>query len=50
MIAFFREFLGFLRARARYWLIPLLILIALVGGLLIAVKGSSLARAFYRPF
>jgi hypothetical protein len=50
MIAFFREFVDFMRTRMRYWLVPLLILIALLGGLLIAVRSSNIGRVIYRPF
>lgn len=35
------ELIDFIRARKKYWLIPILILSVLLGGLLIVTKGSG---------
>jgi hypothetical protein len=47
---FVREFLRFLAARRKYWLIPVLILLVLIGGLLVLAQGSVVAPFIYTLF
>jgi hypothetical protein len=44
MIAsFLTEFWTFLRVRKKYWLLPVLIVMVLFGGLIVLTKGSAVA-------
>lgn len=47
---FLREFFAFLAARRKLWLTPLLLVMLLLGGLLIMVKGSVIAPFVYTLF
>jgi hypothetical protein len=40
----------FLRARKKYWLLPLLIVTAVFGGLLLLAQGSAVAPFIYTLF
>ena len=44
------EFLAFLKERKKYWLIPLLLMMALFGGLVVLTKGSAVAPFIYTIF
>jgi hypothetical protein len=45
-----RELWQFLRARKRYWLVPVVIALLLIGGLLVFAQGSVLAPFIYTIF
>ena len=45
-----REFLDFLGARKKWWLAPIIIVMALVGALLVFAQGSALAPFIYTIF
>jgi len=45
--AFLREFYDFLRTRKRYWLLPLLVLLALLGLLVFLTLGPAAAPHLY---
>ena len=45
-----REIWVYLRVRKKWWLIPLLVTMLLVGGLLAFAKGSALAPFIYTIF
>ena len=47
---FIVELLRFLGTRKKYWLIPVLILMALFGGLIVLTQGSALAPFIYTLF
>ena len=47
---FINEFLEFLLARKKYWLLPILIVLVLLGGLIILSQGSVLAPFMYTIF
>jgi len=47
---FLREFWDFLRIRKKYWLIPILIVLVLFGGLIILSQGSAIAPFIYTIF
>jgi hypothetical protein len=49
-MGFIREFARFLAARRKYWLIPVLVLLVLVGGLLVLTQGSVVAPFIYTLF
>ncbi len=50
MIDFVREFWLFLRVRRKYWLLPIVIMLAVFGGLVILAKGSAVAPFIYTLF
>ena len=45
-----KEFGAFMVSRKKYWLIPLLVVAALLGGLLIFAQGSAVAPFIYTLF
>ena len=45
-----RELWQFLRARRKYWLVPLVIALLVIGGLLVFAQGSVLAPFIYTLF
>lgn len=50
MIAFVSELWAFIRARRKFWLLPLLMVMAMFGGLLVLAKGSAVAPFIYTLF
>ena len=50
MISFLKEFWAFLRARKKYWLPPILVMMLVFGGLLVLTKGSAIAPFIYTLF
>jgi len=50
MIAFIKEFLRFLRARKKFWLLPIILIMVAFGGLLILAQGSAVAPFIYTIF
>jgi hypothetical protein len=47
---FLSEFWAFLRARKKYWLLPIMVMMALFGGLLVLAQGSAIAPFIYTIF
>ena len=47
---FLKEFLRFLGVRKKYWLLPTIIAIFLLGGLIILSQGSAVAPFIYTIF
>jgi|TARA_B100002049_G_scaffold177283_1_gene134507 hypothetical protein len=47
---FLKEFLEFLKVRKKYWLIPIIIVLVLFGGLIILSQGSAVAPFIYTIF
>lgn len=45
-----REFWQFLRARKKLWLLPIILMMAAVGALLVFAQGSALAPFIYTIF
>ena len=50
MLAFIRELWAFLRTRKKFWLVPLVVTMVLLGGLLLFTQGSALAPFIYTLF
>jgi len=50
MLSFVGEFWTFLRIRKKYWLLPVFIVMALFGGLVVLSKGSAVAPFIYTLF
>ena len=47
---FLKEFIRFLSVRRKYWLLPIIIVIFLFGGLIILSQGSAIAPFIYTIF
>ena len=47
---FVKEFWLFLRERKKFWLLPIIIALALVGSLLVLAQGSAVAPFIYTLF
>ena len=47
---FIKEFWEFLRVRKKYWLLPIIIVLALFGSLIILSQGSAIAPFIYTIF
>ena len=47
---FLKELWAFLRVRKKFWLLPILLTLALIGGLLVLGQGSALAPFIYTLF
>lgn len=47
---FIRELLQFLKARKKFWLLPIIIVMVIFGGLLVLAQGSAVAPFIYTLF
>ena len=47
---FVKELWAFLRVRKKFWLLPILLTLSLIGGLLVLGQGSALAPFIYTLF
>ena len=47
---FLREFYAFIRVRKKYWLLPVIVLSLVLGGLLALSQGSAVAPMIYPVF
>jgi hypothetical protein len=45
-----RELWAFMRERKKFWLLPIIVVLILVGGLLVLAQGSALAPFIYTIF
>jgi hypothetical protein len=50
MISFLKELGAFLRVRKKYWLLPVLVMMLIFGGLLVLTKGTAIAPFIYTIF
>tara|TARA_B100002051_G_scaffold216261_1_gene208778 strand:+ start:165 stop:317 length:153 start_codon:yes stop_codon:yes gene_type:complete len=50
MMEFLKEFWEFLRERKKYWLLPIIIILALFGVLIVLSQGSVVAPFIYTIF
>jgi hypothetical protein len=48
--ALIREFWTFIKARKKWWLIPFVVVLLMVGGLLVFAQSSALAPFIYTLF
>ena len=49
-MSFIAELWSFLRARKKFWLLPIIIVLLVFGGLLILAQGSAVAPFVYTIF
>ena len=50
MLAFVVEFWEFLKVRKKLWLLPILVMMVLIGGLLLLAQSSAVAPFIYTLF
>ncbi len=49
-MSFIREFWNFLKIRKKYWLLPIILVLVLFGGLIVLSQGSAVAPFIYAIF
>jgi len=49
-MSFLKEFWEFLRIRKKYWLLPIIMVLVLFGGLIILSQGTAVAPFIYAIF
>ncbi|MBF0370972.1 MAG: hypothetical protein HQL52_16100 [Magnetococcales bacterium] len=49
-MSFFAELWAFMRERKKFWLLPILLMLTLLGGLIIFSQGSAVAPFIYTLF
>lgn len=49
-MSFFAELWTFLRVRKKFWMLPMIVMMLIFGGLLVLAKGSALAPFIYAIF
>ena len=47
---FLREFWEFLKIRKKYWLLPIILVLLIFGGLIVLTQGSAVAPFIYTIF
>ena len=50
MVDFVTELWTFMRVRRKYWLVPILLMMAVFGALIVLAKGSAVAPFLYTLF
>tara|TARA_Y100001958_G_C20740568_1_gene229390 strand:- start:259 stop:408 length:150 start_codon:yes stop_codon:yes gene_type:complete len=49
-MSFLKEFWEFMKVRKKYWLIPIIFVLILFGGLIVLTQGSAVAPFIYTIF
>lgn len=49
-MSFLAELWAFMRARKKFWLLPVLVMLAIFGGLVVLTQGSAVAPFIYTLF
>ncbi len=49
-MSFFVELWAFMRARKKFWLAPIVVMMVVLGGLLVLAQGSAVAPFIYTIF
>ena len=47
---FLKDLWGFLKVRKKFWLLPIILVMLLLGGLLVLAQGSAIAPFIYTLF
>ena len=50
VLSFLREFCVFMRVRKKFWLLPIFVMMAVFGGLVVLTQGSAVAPFIYTIF
>ena len=49
-MSFLKELWAYMRTRKRYWLLPILVVMVVLGGLIVLAHGSAVAPFIYTLF
>lgn len=49
-MSFFSELWDFLKVRKKFWMLPILFMMVLLGGLIVLTQGSAIAPFIYTVF
>lgn len=49
-MSFLKEFWQFLKIRKKYWLLPIIIILGVFGGLIVLTQGTAVAPFIYTIF
>lgn len=49
-MSFLKELCRYMRVRKKYWLLPILIVMVILGGLIVLAQGSAVAPFIYTLF
>ncbi|MEM6649035.1 MAG: DUF5989 family protein [Pseudomonadota bacterium] len=49
-MSFFAELWKFMKVRKKFWLLPILVMMVLLGGLIVLTQGSAIAPFIYTVF
>ncbi len=49
-MSFLAELWAFMRERKKYWMIPILVMLVIFGGLIVLVQGTAVAPFIYTIF
>jgi hypothetical protein len=49
-VSFLAELWAFLKARKKFWMLPMIVMMLVFGGLLVLAKGSAVAPFIYAIF
>tara|TARA_Y100001935_G_C16997266_1_gene356412 strand:- start:377 stop:526 length:150 start_codon:yes stop_codon:yes gene_type:complete len=49
-VSFIKEFVEFLKIRKKYWLLPIIIVLVIFGGLIVLTQGTAVAPFIYTIF
>lgn len=49
-MSFLKELWAYMRTRKKYWLVPILIAMVILGGLIVLAQGSAVAPFIYTLF
>ena len=50
MLSFLKELIAFMRARKKYWMVPIIVMMVILGGLIVFAQGSAIAPFIYTLF
>ena len=50
MFDLFKDLWGFMKERKKFWLMPIILMLLLLGGLLVLAQGSAIAPFIYTLF
>jgi len=49
-MSFFKELLNYISARKKFWLLPIILILLLFGGIIILAQGTAIAPFIYTIF
>tara|TARA_B100000900_G_C20537798_1_gene699094 strand:- start:422 stop:571 length:150 start_codon:yes stop_codon:yes gene_type:complete len=49
-MSFLREFINFMRIRKKYWLVPIILVLLIFGGIIVLTQGTAVAPFIYTIF